>query len=138
MSSIAVSLRVWPPPFSCPGIQPKADDLRSLLSSDSSIRRLALKRAAASRTPRYHLPAFFGATVRTTVSTPNANGVCTVDPSVARNTLRSSKRNPCQVSAARPISGPPRRSSSQTSPDSILASCVGAPRPPRRRSFVYG
>ena len=51
---------------------------------------------------RYHLPAFLAAMVHTVVSTPTTNGECSVDPSVAQNTLRSSTRHRCQFLSCPP------------------------------------
>ena len=75
--------------------------------------QLAMDRSAASRTPRYHLLAFFAAAMSAAsrappynlpaffaagmghraVSAPNSNEECSVDPSVAGNALKSSTRH---------------------------------------------
>ena len=53
--------------------------------------------SAASKTPRYHLPAFLPAMVQAPVSTPIPNLECSVDPLVASNDLRPSSRHLCQL-----------------------------------------
>ena len=40
--------------------------------------------------------------------------------------------------AALPVSGPPHRPSSRTSPGWVIAPCFAVPRPPQRRACVYG
>ena len=129
----------YPPPVPFRRASPTTDAWRCLFRSASSLCHLTMNRFAASRTPRYHLPAFFAATVHTGVSIPYTNGVCSVDPSVARNTLRSLQQGiGANHVVVRPFSGPPLLSSSQTSPDWAIAPCVAAPRPPQRRAYVYG
>ena len=64
-----------------------------------------MNRSAASRTPRYHLPAFFAPMGQSAVSAPNTNGECSVDPSVAP-ALRSSTRLLRQVFDCPPGLGP--------------------------------
>ena len=82
-----------------------------------------MNRSAASRTPRYQLPAFLAAMVPTPVSTPSTNGQCSVDPPVSRNTLRSSTRHLVYAKylAVRPVSGPPHQLSLRTSPEWVTA-----------------
>ena len=62
------------------------DARRRLLSFTSFSRQLTMNRSAASRTPRYHLFALF-AVVYSALFTPTTNGECSLDSSVARNTL---------------------------------------------------
>ena len=56
-----------------------------------------MKRSAASRTPRYHLPAFLAATVHTSATTPKNNLKCCGDLLVASNALRLSSKHLCQL-----------------------------------------
>ena len=72
-SSTAVSLRLLPLPFLFPWGPPVADTWRFLLNVASVSCHLAMKRFAASRTPRYHVPAFLAATVPTAAFTPKSN-----------------------------------------------------------------
>ena len=62
-----------------------------------NLSHFVMKRSAAWRTPRYHMPAFLAAIVHTSASTPKNNTECSVDPSVASNALRSSSRHLCQL-----------------------------------------
>ena len=91
------------PPF--PWIPPTPDARRCLLSSASSSCHLTMDRSAASRTPRYHFPAFFDAVDHSAVSTPSTKGASSVDPSVARNSRRSSTMDLCQVLNCPPCFG---------------------------------
>ena len=52
----------------------------------------------------HHFPPFLAAVGHSTVSTPNTTGTLSVDPSVARNTLRSSTKHWAQLFSGR--SGP--------------------------------
>ena len=61
-----------------------------------------MNRSIASRTPRYHLLTFFAAEGHSAVSAPNTNGECSVDPSVARSTLRPSTTYFCQALGCQP------------------------------------
>ena len=47
--------------------------------------------------PRYHVPAILSAVDHITVSALNPTGECSIDHKVARNSLRSSTMNLCQV-----------------------------------------
>ena len=62
----------------------------SRLLCASSLRHRAMKQSAASTIPQCHFPLFSAALGHTTVSTRTANGKgeLSVDPSVARQTLR--------------------------------------------------
>ena len=75
------------PPLPTPWAPPVAYAWRFLLNVAS----------IPCRCPRYHLPAFFAATVHTSASTPKTNVECSVDPLVASNALRSSSRHLCQL-----------------------------------------
>ena len=86
-SSTAVSLRLFLVPSPFHWTPPATDVWRFLLMVASFSCYLTMNRSAASWTSRYHLPSFFAATCHSAVSTPNTNGECSVDPSVARNTL---------------------------------------------------
>ena len=84
-----------PPPFPW---KPRTADARCcLLSLASSSCHPTMNRSTASRTSRYHLPAFFAAVDYSAVSTPNTKGASSADPSVARNSLTSSTMHLCQV-----------------------------------------
>ena len=61
-----------------------------------------MKHSAASTTPRYHFPPFLATVGHSTVSTPNTEGTLSVDPSVTRNTLRSSTRHWSQFFSGQP------------------------------------
>ena len=61
-----------------------------------------MKRSAASTTPRHRSPAFLTSVGPNSVSTPNDEAVLSVDPSVARNTLKSSASNWTQFRPNRP------------------------------------
>ena len=82
------SLRLLPPPSPFTWSPPITDAWRFLLNFVSSSCHLTMNRLEASRTPRNGLPAFFAAMGLSAVSTPNINGECSVDPAVARNTLK--------------------------------------------------
>ena len=88
------------PPF--PWAPPTADVRCCLLSCASSSCHLTMNHSAASRTSRYHFPASFAAVDRSAVSIPNTTGECSVDPSMGRNSLRSSTMHLCQVSNCPP------------------------------------
>ena len=64
-----------------------------------------MKHSAASTTPRYHFPLLLAAVGHSTVSTPNTKGTLSVDPSVARNSLRLSIRHWAQFFSGRPSPG---------------------------------
>ena len=64
-----------------------------------------MKHSAASTTPQNHFPPFFAAVGHSTVSTANTKGTLSVDPSVARNTLRFSRRHWAQFFSGRPGPG---------------------------------
>ena len=138
LSSTAVSLRLSPPLFLLPWAPPVAYACQSLLNVASIPCHLAMNRSAASRTPRYHLPAFFAATVYTSASTTKTNLECSVDPLVASNALRPSDRHLCQLFGFPPGLRPLHRSSSRASPAWVIAPRFVVRRPPRRRAAVYG
>ena len=63
-------------------------------------------------------------------------GMCRRPPGGSKR-LEVLQRGICaKVLAARPVSGPFHRSSSQPSPDWVIALCVAARRPPQRRAPV--
>ena len=73
--------------------------------SASSLCHLVMKHSAASTTLRYHFPPCLAAVGHSTVSTPNTKGTLSVDPSVARNHVRSSTRHWGQIFSGRPGPG---------------------------------
>ena len=75
---------------------------RGQLLYPSSLCHLVMTRSAASTTCRYHFAPFLAAVGDSTVSTPNAKGTLSVDPAVARNTLRSSNRHWAKFFSGRP------------------------------------
>ena len=78
-----------------------------------------MKQSGASTTPRYHFPPFLAAVGHNTISTPINKGKLSVDPSVVRNTLRSSTKRWASSFLVGPVPDSPHQPSSQTSPDGI-------------------
>ena len=71
-----------PPPPPAFAFGRHASGLRGALSSFFGLYVLTVNRSTASRTPRYHVPAFFAAWIHCTVSTPTCHGESCVEPSV--------------------------------------------------------
>ena len=82
-------------PSCCPPCQ--ADARRWLLSCASSSCHLTMNRSASARTPRYHFPTYFAAVTTARSQSPDTRGGCSVGPSVARSSLRSSTMHLWQV-----------------------------------------
>ena len=99
----------------------------------SSSCHLTMQRWAASRTPWHRFPACFSAVQPSAASTQTPRGN---DPSVARNSHRSSTMHLCQVSNCPPRQGPDQPSC-RTLPDWIIAPCFAVPRPPKKRAAVF-
>ena len=133
-----VSLQPLPSPLLFAWAPPVADTWRFLLNVVSFSCHLAMKRSAASRTPRYHLPALLAATVHTSASNPKINLECSVDPLVASNVWGRQAGIYADSSVVHPVSGRSHRSSSRASPAWVIAPRLVVPRPPRRRAVVYG
>ena len=91
-AAVSLLLLLFPPsPFT-------ADAGRCLLLiSALDSRHLTTNRSTASGIPCYHFPAFFATVAHNAVSAPNNNGATSVDPSVARNSQRSSTMHLFQV-----------------------------------------
>ena len=91
-TAVSLLLLMFPPsPFT-------ADAGRCLLLiSALDSRHLTTNRSTASGIPCYHFPAFFATVAHNAVSAPNNNGATSVDPSVARNSQRSSTMHLFQV-----------------------------------------
>ena len=122
------------PPFLFPWAPPVADAWRFQLNVASFSCHLAVKRSAASRTPRWHLPA-------RVLSCNGAHlGLHPKDqlgvfrgPLVASNAFGVVKVGICANSSiVHPVSGPPHRSSSRASPVWVNGPRFVVPRPPRR------
>ena len=144
LSWTAVSVRLplrHLPPFSLSSLLASSTAWHSQLLSASSLCHLAMIHSASSTTPRYQIPAFLAAVGYNTVSTPNTREKLSVDPSVARNTLRSSTRHWAQFYSyflVGPVPDPPHQPSSQTSPGRVVARCLSAVQPPQRGDTICG
>ena len=92
-------LLLLPPLSAFPWAPPAADARRCLLGSASSSPHLTITRYTLLQGfLRYLVPAFFADAVdHSAVSTPSTKGASSVDPPSARNSLRSSTMQLCQI-----------------------------------------
>ena len=82
----------FPPPRPLSSLLASSIAWRGQLLSALSLSHLIMAHSAVSTTPRHHFPPFLATVGHSTVSTINTKGMLFVDPSVARNTLKSSTR----------------------------------------------
>ena len=85
------------PPSHSLGAPPTAVTWRFLLASAPSLCHLTMNRSGALRTPWYHLPAYFAATVHIAVSTPAPTGSVPWTPPCLETPVRASNRHQCQA-----------------------------------------
>ena len=127
------------PPF--PWAPPTADARRCLLSCASSSCHLTMNRSAASATTRYHFPAFSAGVDHSAASPPNTKAECSVDLSVAWNSLRSATMLILQACIVRQVSGSPIQPSPQKrnpTGESLLALSCHGPLEKSRRMYPNG